>query len=91
MALNRKTGGRQKGTPNKATVELSERARILAEIEAGIPECFRSDALAYLASIYKDPRQPPMMRFEAAKVAVAFEAKAHLASHRPSDDSSGDF
>lgn len=42
MAKGQKTGGRQKGTPNKATVEIKEAARV-----------YTKDALQTLVSVMK--------------------------------------
>ena len=55
MALGRKTGGRQKGTPNKATASVKAAAQ-----EHG------PAALAALASIAKSTKAPPAARVSAA-------------------------
>jgi hypothetical protein len=51
MALGRKTGGRQRGTPNKRTVEVSERLAALG--------CDPIEGMALLAM---DANNPPELR-----------------------------
>ena len=55
MAIGKKTGGRQKGTPNKATADIKAAAAIHG-----------ADALAALASIAKNRRAPHAARVSAA-------------------------
>jgi hypothetical protein len=68
-------GGRVKGTPNKKTVEAAKKAaevgRVLAE-HLG-EHCFPGDAHALAMSLYKDTRNPPELRLEAAKAAMPYE------------------
>lgn len=61
MALGRKTGGRQRGTPNRAT------ARKAAEI-AGSGET----PLEYLLRVMRDDAQKPEDRITAAKAAAPY-------------------
>lgn len=61
MAKGVKTGGRQKGTPNKATAAKAE------EIAAsGVTP------LEYMLKIMRDEASDPLMRFEAAKSAAPY-------------------
>lgn len=61
MAIGKKTGGRKKGTPNKATAAKA------AEIaESGLTP------LDYMLGIMRDEEKPADMRFEAAKAAAPY-------------------
>jgi hypothetical protein len=51
MALGRKTGGRQKGTPNKRTADLAERLEALG-----------CDPVGELASLAMDPATEPALK-----------------------------
>jgi hypothetical protein len=77
MAKGMKTGGRQKGTPNRSTIErqqaYAERAEILHD---ALPEAFQGDAHALLMAAYKDPALPMDLRVDAAKAAVRYEKPA---------------
>jgi hypothetical protein len=67
-------GGRQKGTPNKKTAE--QKAAIKAAVEKAVgqlEEPFEGDGYAFLATVYKDTRQPIGVRLDAAKTAIAYE------------------
>lgn len=57
MARGQKTGGRQAGTPNKATVDVKEAA-----------QAFTADALNVLASIMRNEDSPSAARVSAASV-----------------------
>jgi hypothetical protein len=73
-------GGRQKGTPNKRTAALKAATKAAVEQAVGaLPEPFEGDGYAFLATVYKDTRQPIGVRLDAAKTAVAYE-RARLAS-----------
>jgi hypothetical protein len=86
MAVGKKTGGRQKGTPNKRSIALEEKVRAAAEIiESTLPEAFKGDAHALLMTVYKDPLHPMPLRIDAAKAAIAFE-KPKLAAVQHSGD-----
>lgn len=66
MAVGRKkgapkTGGRQKGTPNKATV-----AKALEIASTGLTP------LDYMVSVYRDARQKLEIRLDAAKAAAPY-------------------
>lgn len=56
MAQGRKTGGRQRGTPNKATAEVR-----------AIAQRYSAAALGVLASIMRNKKAPPAARVAAAK------------------------
>ena len=55
MARGKKTGGRQRGTPNKSTSDLREAA-----------QQFTADALQTLVDVMKDDGQPAAARISAA-------------------------
>lgn len=55
MAAGRKTGGRRKGSPNKATVVVKDAA-----------QAFTADAINTLAGVMKDVAQPAAARVAAA-------------------------
>ena len=61
MALGRKTGGRQKGTLNKATV--AQAANIAASGQT---------PLGYMIDLMRDTAAPPEMRLDAAKAAAPY-------------------
>ena len=61
MAIGRKTGGRKKGMPNKAT------ARREAAIGAS-----GETPLEYLLAVMRDPNRDGHARFEAAKAAAPY-------------------
>jgi hypothetical protein len=75
-----KTGGRQKGVPNRRTEQreaaVQETAALIRTI---IPHAFDGDSHALLMAVYKDPQQPLDLRMEAAKAAIAYE-KPRLAA-----------
>lgn len=80
MAYGKKTGGRQKGARNKATVRTLEAQNAAAAmIESVIPGAFDGDAHAYLMAVYKNPENKQNIRVDAAKAALPYE-KARLAS-----------
>jgi hypothetical protein len=70
-----KTGGRNKGTPNKRTVAAAEAAKQAALVLADAlgEYAFPGDAHALLMSIYKDTRLGVDLRAEAAKAALPYE------------------
>ena len=75
-----KTGGRQKGVPNKRTEQREAAVQEAAElIRTVIPDAFDGDSHALLMAVYKDPQQPLERRMEAAKAAIAYE-KPRLAA-----------
>lgn len=76
----KKTGGRQKGTPNKRNTQLLEqRDKAALILEKTIPNAFKGDAHTYLMAIYKDPAVDKAIRLDAAKAAAPYE-KSKLAS-----------
>lgn len=56
MATGKKTGGRQKGTPNKATADIKEAA-----------QKFGAEAIELLIDIANDKECPPASRVAAVK------------------------
>ena len=86
MAKGQKTGGRQKGAPNKKVMALSvtmqETARKVQEL---LPAAFEGDAHALLMMIYKDENAPIDKRLSAATAAIGYE-KNKLASIAISGD-----
>ena len=73
-----KSGGRQKGTPNKKAVERAEKTRIASEkIDAALRAAGISQeeisALDYLRACYRCPDLPARFRADAAKAALQFE------------------
>jgi len=76
----KKTGGRQKGTPNKRNIQLLEqRDKTALVLGKTIPNAFKGDAHTYLMAIYKDPAVDKAIRLDAAKAAAPYE-KPKLAS-----------
>jgi hypothetical protein len=61
MAKGRKTGGRQKGTPNKRTQE------VVAKIEAS-----GLTPLDYMLKVMRDENELPDVRLDAAKAAAPY-------------------
>jgi hypothetical protein len=78
MAYGRKTGGRQKGTPNKRTLErqraLEAAAKAIAEATGA--DAFDGDSHALLMAIYKNQTLPIELRADCAKTAIRFEKPA---------------
>ena len=74
MALGRKTGGRQKGTRNKRTLQHEAQMKAAAaQLSAAIPDAFEGDAHAFLMAIYKNPSVPLRERIDAAGKAIGYE------------------
>lgn len=76
MAAKKKTGGRQKGTPNKRTAELDKaREIIIAKYRdtIGRENCFDGDAHAFLICVYQDETLPLELRVNAASKAIYYE------------------
>ena len=65
MAKGRKTGGRRRGVPNKATA--ARQALVAASGD---------DPLTYLLAVMRDPKEDPHRRFEAAKAGSALRPSA---------------
>ena len=77
MTKGTKTGGRTKGTLNKRTMAKQEATQeAVLRVTQLIPEAhlFAGNALAMLASIYRDERQPMAARIEAAVEAMPYES-----------------
>lgn len=86
MAVGKKTGGRQKGTPNRRTTAVEEQIREAAQvIEQALPDAFKGDAHALLMAVYKDTTHPLPVRIDAAKAAISFE-RPKLAAVQHSGD-----
>lgn len=77
MAVGKKTGGRTRGTPNRATAAKA------AEIaQSGLTP------LSYMLSILRDETKTPADRFEAAKAAAPYvHPKLASVDHQSSDGS----
>lgn len=71
MAVGMKTGGRQKGTPNKKT--LDKMAQQLSA--AGEGKVFKGNALEFLQAIYRDETRPDSVRISAAYKALEYEVE----------------
>lgn len=69
MARGRKTGGRQKGSLNKAT---SAKAEAVADLVASIAGGDKLTPLELFAAIYQNPDADIGLRFEAAKAAAPY-------------------
>lgn len=69
-----KTGGRQRGSQNKRTIEKTksqaETARLIGEI---MPDAFIGDAHSLLQATYKNPEFDLHARVDAAKAALPYE------------------
>lgn len=63
MAVGHKTGGRQKGTPNKRTAATAKAAAL---IEAG------ESPLEFLTNVFRDVDTPLDVRVDAAKSAAPY-------------------
>lgn len=63
MAAGHKTGGRQKGTPNKRTAATAKAAAL---IEAG------ESPLEFLTNVFRDAKVPLDVRVDAAKCAAPY-------------------
>lgn len=69
-----KTGGRQKGTPNRRTEERRARLEETRKaIEQALPAAFHGDGHALLMAVYKNEDLPIELRLDAAKAAIAYE------------------
>ena len=70
----REGAGRPQGARNKRTVEAEEAMKaVVQEFSAAVPDAFAGDAVAFLQTIYKDPRIPLRARLNAAAKAARFE------------------
>jgi hypothetical protein len=91
MAKGFKTGGRQKGTPNKRTVQREAAVQAAAALLDGtIAGAFEGDAHAFLIAVYKNPELPINLRVDAARAAIGYEKPRLNASEhnlRSSDQS----
>jgi len=74
MARGYKTGGRQKGTPNKRTKELEEAVKNVAQA-LGQSE-LKWTAHSLLVAAYNNEDLPLHLRIDAAKNAIRFELPA---------------
>lgn len=76
MAYGKKTGGRQVGAKNKKTLQLEA---LMSEAQSKMQEligaeAFEGNALAFLATIYKNGKLPLDIRLDAAGKAARFES-----------------
>lgn len=79
-------GGREKGTPNKRTLEREEQmAAASAALEQALANPFAGDSHALLMAIYKNGDLPIQIRLDAAKAAIGYE-KPRLAAIEHSAD-----
>lgn len=74
MALGKKTGGRKKGTPNKATAELRTGA-----LRDGV------SPLAFMLEVMRDEERDSNVRLDAAKAAAPY-IHPKLATHEIKGD-----
>ena len=72
MAKGQKTGGRQRGTPNKRKRQAVV-AEAIARVGETIPDAFAGDGHALLIATYKNPNLDLHVRLEAAKAALPYE------------------
>ena len=83
----REGAGRPRGAKNKRTLESEAEMKAAAdELTATIPNAFPGDALAYLQSVYRDPRNPVPLRKDAAWKAVRFERSMRASSHTAANE-----
>src|SRR5262245_35932983 len=68
MAAGRKTGGRQKGSRNKATLALEAAAQAAV---AGLPTDVTS--LVLMQAVYRNAELPFPVRMKAAEIAMPYE------------------
>jgi len=76
MAFGKKTGGRKPGAKNKKTLQLEalmQSAQTKMQELIG-DEAFDGNALAFLATIYKNGKLPLDIRLDAAGKAARFES-----------------
>jgi len=78
MAIGKKTGGRKKGTPNKATARMKLAARkMFDEFTASAGDkVFQGDALTFIQCVYKNLDLDLDTRLQAANAALRFERPA---------------
>jgi len=81
MAAGRKTGGRQKGSKNKATLALE--AAVQAAI-AGLPT--DASSLPLMQSVYRNADLPFPVRMKAAEIAMPYEHPKLSAVTHSGDD-----
>ena len=56
---------------------------VVQEFSATVPDVFAGDAVAFLQTIYKDPRIPLHVRLDAAAKAARFERPASTTNGAP--------
>ena len=70
----REGAGRPRGARNRRTVETEEAMKaVVQEFSETVPDAFAGDAVAFLQTVYKDPRIPLRVRLDAAAKAARFE------------------
>ena len=92
----REGAGRPQGARNKRTVEAEEAMKaVVQEFSATVPDAFAGDAVAFLQTVYKDPRIPLHVRLDAAAKAARFERPMCVAkaarSERPTPETDHDY
>jgi hypothetical protein len=70
----REGAGRPLGAKNKLTREVEAAMKAVAEEFAeAVPDAFTGDGVAFLQTVYKDPKLPLAVRMDAAAKAARFE------------------
>lgn len=70
----REGAGRPQGARNKRTRDVEAAMKAVAEEFAeAVPNAFTGDSVAFLQTVYKDPKLPLGMRMDAAAKAARFE------------------
>jgi hypothetical protein len=70
----REGAGRPRGATNKLTREVEAAMKAVAEEFAeAVPDAFAGDGVAFLQTVYKDPKLPLSIRMDAAGKAARFE------------------
>jgi hypothetical protein len=70
----REGAGRPRGAKNKRTREVEAAMKTVAEEFAeAVPDAFAGDGVAFLQTVYKDPRHSLAVRMDAAAKAARFE------------------
>ena len=66
--------GRPRGAKNMRTREVEAAMKVVAdEFAEAVPDAFAGDGVAFLQTVYKDPKLPLSTRLDAAAKAARFE------------------
>ena len=66
--------GRPRGAKNMRTREVEAAMKVVAdEFAEAVPDAFAGDSVAFLQTVYKDPKLPLSTRLDAAAKAARFE------------------